>query len=424
VTPAPRRHDAALVDDGATIDRIATHLRVLVEAIGPRPPGSPANRRATDHLRATLASAGLAVADQSFDVRWWEPGPARLALADGAIDVAPAPFGRPCDVRGRVLRLADDRQIAAASPGPDRILVLTGDLAAEPYFPIAFPFLELPDQRARLERLASLRPAAVVVVADRGGPYSMLEDGDLPFPYLIVGSEVGTRLLDDDLVSIAVGGAIHESTGRNIAARIGDGGPRVVLSAHVDSKVTTPGALDNAGGVATLLALAEAGLPKGPPIELVFFNGEDHYRAPGEVAWLAATDLADVALAINLDGAGAVGHDTTIAAMACPPAIEERVRAVVASRAGWSLAEPWYESDHAMLAMRGVPSLAITSARPEDGLLEIVHTARDTLDIVDPAILADVAAFLERWLREEATQTRSTAIATEPPPPRHSVASP
>jgi hypothetical protein len=77
-----------------------------------------------------------------------------------------------------------------------------------------------------------------------------------------------------------------------------------------------------------------------------------------------------------------------------------------------------------MLAMRGVPSLAITSARPEDGLLEIVHTARDTLDIVDPAILADVAAFLERWLREEATQTRSTAIATEPPPPRHSVASP
>jgi aminopeptidase YwaD len=412
------------VDASATVERIATDLRVLVEAIGPRPPGSPANRQATDYLRATLSTAGLAVSEQSFEVRWWEPGPARVTLADGAIDVAPAPFGRPCDVRGRVLRLADDRQIAAASPGPDRILVLTGDLAVEPYFPIAFPFLELPDQRARLERLATLRPEAVVVVADRRGPFSVLEDGDLPFPYLIVGSELGDRLRDDVPISIEVGGAIHESTGRNIAARTGEGAPRAVLSAHVDSKVTTPGALDNAGGVATLLALAAAGLPDGLPLELVFFNGEDHYRAPGEVAWLAATDLGSVALAINLDGAGAVGRDTTIAPMACPPALEERVRAAVSSRAGWSLAEPWYESDHAMFAMRGIPSLALTSARPEDGLLEIVHTARDTLEVVDPAILAEVAAFLERWLREEAAQTRSTAIATEPPPPRHSVANP
>ena len=49
--------------------RIAAHLRVLVQEIGPRPPGSPANRRATGYLVRTLTTAGLAVRTQPFRCR-------------------------------------------------------------------------------------------------------------------------------------------------------------------------------------------------------------------------------------------------------------------------------------------------------------------------------------------------------------------
>jgi hypothetical protein len=55
-------------------DRIRHHLEVLVEDIGPRPPGSPANRRATDHVHSSFVAAGRPVTSLPFSTRWWEPG--------------------------------------------------------------------------------------------------------------------------------------------------------------------------------------------------------------------------------------------------------------------------------------------------------------------------------------------------------------
>jgi hypothetical protein len=43
--------------------------------------------------------------------------------------------------------------------------------------------------------------------------------------------------------------------------------------------------------------------------------------------------------------------------------------------------------------------VAIASAGLHDLLASIAHTERDTLEIVDPAILAGVAAFVADWVR-------------------------
>jgi aminopeptidase YwaD len=378
--------------------RITGHLAVLVEEIGPRPPGSPANRRATDHVRCTLASCGLDVREQPFEATWWLPGPAGIEIAGERIDLPPTPFGRPCDAAGPVLRLASDEDLASAMPAPGAVVVLDGLLSAEPYFPKAFPFLEIPGQRARLALLEGSRPAAVVAVVRDAGPYAAFEDGDLTFPYLAVPEAVGDRLVDGDPVRVRIGGRLDSGPGVNVSGRSGGDGPRTVISAHVDSKVTGPGAFDNAGGVATVLALAEEGLPDGLPVELVLFNGEDHYAAPGEQAWLAATELAEVTDIVNVDGAGVTGRASSAVALAASPAIEKRLAAAVGRRPGWELADPWYQSDHAIFAMRGIPSLAIASAGLDDLLMSVAHTERDTLDIVDARILADVAAFVADWV--------------------------
>ena len=101
-------------------ERIARHLQVLVEEIGPRPPGSPANRRATDHVSRVLAACGLDVQEQAFEATWWLPGPAGIDVGSDRIDLPPTPFGRPCDAVGPILRLASDTDLAAATaaPGP------------------------------------------------------------------------------------------------------------------------------------------------------------------------------------------------------------------------------------------------------------------------------------------------------------------
>jgi hypothetical protein len=48
--------------------------------------------------------------------------------------------------------------------------------------------------------------------------------------------------------------------------------------------------------------------------------------------------------------------------------------------------------------MRGIPSVAIASVGLDDLLVSVAHTERDTLDVVDPRILADVAAFVADWV--------------------------
>ena len=57
---------------------------------------------------------------------------------------------------------------------------------------------------------------------------------------------------------------------------------KVVLMAHFDTRINTPGALDNAGGVATLLALAEALRETALPFDLEFiaFDGEEDPEQP------------------------------------------------------------------------------------------------------------------------------------------------
>jgi aminopeptidase YwaD len=380
--------------------RIAAHVTALAQEIGARPPGSPANTIATDYLRMVLTAAGLPVHEDAFTCRWWEPGSATLEIGGAWYEVTPAPFSAPCDVRGRVTRLSTDADLDAAAIAPGGIVVIDGDLVAESYFPKAFPFMDLPEQRDRLERLEALRPAAVVAVVPELRAMAVFEDGDLAFPYVAVLPPIGDRIRERRAIGVRIGGSLNEGSGVNIATRHGGPGPRILLSAHVDSEATTPGAFDNASGVATLLALAEAGLPDDVPVELVFFNGEDHYQAPGEQAWLASADLDGIRHVINLDGAGVVGHDTTVAMLACPPELEDRVRAFVAALPGWVIGREWYESDHAIFAMRGIPSLAITSANAHELMANVIHTDRDTPRIVDATILARVATFLDDWLRQ------------------------
>lgn len=63
-------------------------------------------------------------------------------------------------------------------------------------------------------------------------------------------------------------------------------GKKVVIGSHYDTWFDTPGAIDNAAGVTALLALAEMLVPEDSCVELVAFNGEDYYSAPGQVLYL------------------------------------------------------------------------------------------------------------------------------------------
>jgi hypothetical protein len=110
-----------------------------------------------------------------------------------------------------------------------------------------------------------------------------------------------------------------------------------------------------------------------------------------------STAGADLVGRIRDQGVGARGRATTVAGLAFPGVFEGRLAEAVARRRGFELVAPWYESDHTMFAMRGIPSLTLTCANPGE-LASILHGPADTAGGLDPAILGSVASFVIDWL--------------------------
>lgn len=379
--------------------RLLAHLDTLAVQIGPRPSGSPANRRATDYLQSVLTSAGLHVEALPFTTSWWEPGDGRLEPAGAApIDVTPNPFSSAGRVLGEVARLESRDDLARDNPYlRGRIIVLGADLSS-PVMPKGFPFY-MPDEHRRLiDFLERCEPSAVIATSDRHASLPTFEDPDLGFPSITVSPATAAKLRTGDKIGLTLGGKTRSGEGVNVAARTDGTERRAVVSAHIDAKATTPGAFDNAASVAALLALAETSVDLLAHTELVFFNGEDHYDACGEQAWLAATDLSKVGLNINLDGTGVAGRRTGVAAIGCPPALEQLLDRQLAGLQEWTRMPPWFESDHAIFAAQGIAAVAITSEGVHDLFSSVAHTAADTVDLVDVKILGEVVDFLRTLL--------------------------
>jgi len=173
---------------------------------------------------------------------------------------------------------------------------------------------------------------------------------------------------------------------------------RIVVSAHIDSRKDSPGALDNASGVAVLLCLAEllTEYEGVPTVELVPFNGEDYYAAPGQKEWLKSNEgrLGDIIFGINIDDAGLRNWDTHVSFSGVSERLKTVALKTVQSRDGFEEGPEWFQGDHAILAMRGVPVMAIASAGMYEFMERYAHSKRDTVDLADYDKIADIALYV------------------------------
>ncbi len=182
------------------------------------------------------------------------------------------------------------------------------------------------------------------------------------------------------------------------------------MSAHIDSRYGTPGALDNAGGVCVLLALADQLADTMPAldVELVPFNGEDDFAAPGEIAYLGRPDAAldRIALVVNIDAVGRRGDDTAISFYGCPDELRSAALAVASSMPRVAEGAEWPMSDHMIFAMRGTPAVAVTSTGLHEIAATVAHTADDLPGLVDPTLIDDAARFIARFIEAVGANAR------------------
>lgn len=374
------------------------HLQMLCTQIGARPTGSRANSAAVDYACRELERCGLQVHRQEFDCMDWTQSGASLTAAGQRIPVSPAPASAACRVAGELLCVGSLAELRTAQLH-GKVVLLRDALAAEPLMPKSFVFWNPEEHKEILALLENGNPLAVLTVslaADRFVP--VIEDGDFALPCGVVLPGSLPQLASGCPVVLELNTERRPARAANVLATRGSGGRKVCFCAHIDTKAGTPGALDNASGVAVLLALAARLADRELPcsVEFVLFNGEDYYSTPGEMAYLAACLRApeQYAFAFNVDGAGVYGCNTAYSFYECPETLMRGIAERAARQTDFAQAAPWPQGDHTLFAYSGVPAIAVISSGIF-GLAEtVLHTENDVLDRVDPKKLAAIAAFL------------------------------
>ncbi len=392
---------------------IKRHLDVLCSEIGERRVGSEQNRRATDYAAQVLKKAGWRVEETELAVMDWKTEGATLRCGDEAFEVFSSHYSLGCDVRGELVAVSTIAALERADI-TGKVVLLHAEIAAGQIAPKNFPFWN-PEEHQRIVALLERgKPLALVCATERnsataGGvyPFPLFEDGDFDIPSVYMKDTEGARLLSCvgqtvEVISRAV--RIPETAfnvvARNSEAREG----RIVISAHIDTKIGTPGAIDNGTGVAIVLALAELLRESKHPIELVIFNGEDYYGAPGQVKYIEqnAGRFGDIALNINIDGAGYKEGLSCFSPFDLPENIAPAFRQTLHDNPGIIEGQPWYQGDHSLFLQQGRPAIAVSSQWFIENMetQQLTHTPADNLSVVSYDRVAECATGIAELIKK------------------------
>lgn len=196
--------------------------------------------------------------------------------------------------------------------------------------------------------------------------------------------------------------------------------PMILVGAHLDSTASrtdgwdptvdeAPGADDDASGVAAVLEIARLLAPEtlASTVRFVLFDAEEEGLIGSEIH-AAAYDAGEIALMLSLDP---IGHNPGGAGylwISFDPRWPSAAEAVVSSGErlqtplvmqpvdGSLLGANSQRSDHAPFWSAGHPALHLASfPQPPD-----YHQVTDTLDVVDVAFTASVAALVRAHVRD------------------------
>lgn len=396
------------------------YIEKLCEEIRDRSVGSRGNRMAADFFERKISSFGWATEKQEFEAMDWMDGGAELCVGENCFRVFPSPYSIGCDVEEELVEISGVDQLEHADIG-GKIVLLHGEIAGEQLMPRNFVFYNPEEHRRIISLLDSGKPAAIACATGRnaslaGGvyPFPLIEDGDFHIPSVYMTEEEGSRLLGfaGDTVKLSSRTERIPSGGCNVVARRGEpSAGRIVVTAHIDAKKGTPGAIDNASGIAVLLLVAGALSEYDGPVqvEIVALNGEDYYAAPGQMLYLRRNRdrFGNILMNINIDGAGYGQGPSAFSFYGLPENIENIARVAMNEFESIIEGPPWPQGDHSIFIQNGCPAMAVSSLWFTENIdsQEITHTARDRIDIVDFGRLADIARALSlicrRVLNEE-----------------------
>lgn len=384
---------------------------------GGRVQGSDSAARAFAWTLARLREIGAA-ADEPVPYLGWSCRRSLLELQDGTALPHVALFGSAVTPPEGVLlevvdlgRGAPEDVKAAGEVVRGRAVLLRHEY---PFAPWTI------HRRFKLAAAAEAGAAAALMVQPEPGigPVSGGANG-VPMPCFGIGIEVAQRIAAQR-VRLTLEAEAAPATTPTLVLDLPGGGPgRVVLSAHLDGHPLGESAMDNATGLAGLLAIARAAAPELQACRrglTVCVFGAEEWALTGSKAWLAGLPAERrAAMRFNLNLDSIAGHPRLTALTSGFPQLGGFVReAAAAIGAEVAVHLPlMINSDHANLAAHGIPALRLIAGfdAPE-GALRLLLTGADTRAVVPAGELksATLTAGAILWAALHATDGQLDAL--------------
>ncbi len=390
------------------------YLHQLCGEITDRSVGSDGNRLATQYFQECITSLGWAVETQEFDAMDWIDGGASLVCGEDKFQVYVSPYSLGCLVEGKLIGISNVDELERAKIAGSLVL-LHGEIAREQLMPKNFVFYNPEEHQHIISLLEKGDPKAILCATGRnaslaGGvyPFPLIEDGDFDLPSVYMTEEEGNKLLGFSGKTVTLQSTSKRIPGKgyNVIARIGNpSGRRIAITAHIDAKKGTPGAIDNASGVVVLLLLADVlkDYTGNNLVEIVALNGEDYYAVPGQMRYIQDYQdrFTEIILNINIDGAGYKDGLSAFSFYSLPEDMDQKIKEVISHFGGITEGAQWVQGDHSIFIQNGCPAVAVSSDWFTDHIdsQQITHTPKDNIEIVDCQKLVEIAQALNTFLR-------------------------
>ena len=415
--------DRFLIGEAWVGSRIAEHLTMLCDTIGPRWASSPAEWQTVNYIRDQFAASGLTDATlEEYALHSWRWSDATAQIVEDETSVLILPFNRcpPFTVSAPLV----DVGFGAAHEIETQRAQLAGAIAIMALG--VEPFTPPQPLSARLAALAAAGAvAAVVVDRKEGGRVEYHSAGDWidpgpdehPLPAVAVTREVGGLLRKrarlGQSLHLQVESEFYTAPAHNVLAALsGTQWPHehLVLGGHHDTVYDTPGGNDNASGTSVVLETArtlaqlqrELGIAPGRTIRFVTYSAEEQ-TLQGAYAFVNQHYGSETPprLAINLDELGAGNMKGLVLGFPhLRPLIQQQFDDMGDGLKCHVMAQLDYSSDHYPFLRAGIDAAFLWRWRfvgrhPDS---DFHHEPGDTTDKVRPRELKEYVGQLARLL--------------------------